>query len=232
MTETKLERKHSLATRWFHWINFPVLALMVWSGLLIYWANDVYRIGWGDWTLVKFSNPSVYRALNMNNHLSQGMAWHFTLMWLFSLNGLLYVVYTLVSGQWRELVPKRGTLKEAFQVVLYDLKLSKVHPPRKKFNGAQQIAYTSIIIMGLGSLLTGLAIYKPVQLGWLRDALGGYEIARAVHFALTLGYLAFFLVHVGQVMRAGWNNFRAMVTGFELAPIEPTLAVPVEEVAS
>ena len=50
----KIVEKHPLAIRWFHWVNFPVLTLMIWSGLLIYWANDVYRMGWGDTTLLQF----------------------------------------------------------------------------------------------------------------------------------------------------------------------------------
>ena len=64
--------------------------------------------------------------------------------------------------------------------------------------------------------MTGLAIYKPVQLAWLTTALGGYPLARAEHFGLTVGYVAFFVIHIAQVMRAGWNNFRAMVIGVEL----------------
>ena len=81
---------------------------------------------------------------------------------------------------------------------------------------AQQFAYSGIILMGLGSLLTGLAIWKSVQFGWLTQLLGGYPAARWEHFLLTAGYVLFFLVHIAQVVRAGWNNFRAMVTGFEV----------------
>ena len=216
MSTTKIEKKHSLATRWFHWINFPVLALMIWSGLLIYWANDIYRIGWGDWTLFKFFPTSVYKTLDLEQHLSTGMAWHFVLMWLFSFNGMAYVVYMGVSGGWRDLLPNKESFMEALQVTLFDLKLSRKHPPVRKFNGAQRIAYTSIILMGAGSLASGLAIYKPAQLGWLAALMGGYEFARVIHFVLTLAYVAFFLVHIAQVVRAGWNNFRSMVTGYEL----------------
>ena len=92
--------------------------------------------------------------------------------------------------------------------------------PRAKFNGAQRLAYTGVILMGAGSVLTGLAIYKPTQLGWLTSLLGGYEWARWEHFALMIGYVLFFIIHIAQVIRAGWNNFRAMVTGYELAPLQ------------
>jgi thiosulfate reductase cytochrome b subunit len=220
----RLAPKHPLAVRWFHWLNFPLLALMVWSGLLIYWANPVYRIGWGAHTLLKMQlSPKLYQLLHMNSRLAQGMAWHFFVMWLFAFNGLLYVGYTALSGEWRYLLPDRRSFREAWQVLLHDLHLSKTAPPQGKFNGAQKIAYTMVVLMGLGSLLTGLAIYKPVQVSWLTAAFGGYQRARFFHFWLTMGYVGFFLVHVSQVVKAGWNNFRAMVIGVEVAE-EPAKA--------
>lgn len=222
---SRIQAKHPLAIRWMHWINFPVLATMIWSGLLIYWADSdhayrfshrVYRVGIGHWTLFRFFPPWFYDRLPLTFQLANGMGYHFFFMWLFGINGILYVLYTFVSGEWRYLVPNRHSFREAWQVILHDLHWSKTEPPQRKFNGAQQIAYTSVILMGLGSLLTGLAIYKPTQLGWITALLGGYEMARWLHFLLTLGYVIFFLVHVAQVVRAGWNNFRAMVTGYEL----------------
>jgi thiosulfate reductase cytochrome b subunit len=218
----RLENKHPRLIRWCHWLNVPLLALMIWSGLLIYWANDVYRIGWGGYTLFHFFPDGFYGALGLDHQLAKGMAWHFTIMWLFALNGLVYVGYTIFSGEWRHLVPGRRSFREAWQVLLHDLHLSKAEPPKRKFNGAQQFAYTGVILMGAGSLLTGLAMYKPVQLAWLTGLLGGYPWVRWEHFWLTIGYVLFFLLHITQVIRAGWNNFRAMVTGYELvAPQVP-----------
>jgi thiosulfate reductase cytochrome b subunit len=224
----QLVEKHPLAIRWFHWINFPVLALMIWSGLWIYWANDVYRIGWGKTTLFKFFPQSFYQAFHLDHKLAQGMSWHFLLMWAFFLNGLLYVLYTLFSGEWRYLLPNRDSFREAWQVTLHDLGLRKAAPPVRKYNGAQRIAYTAVVLMGLGSLLTGLAIYKPVQFGWLTRLLGGYEAARIEHFVLTIGYVLFFVVHVAQVARAGWNNFRSMIAGFEVAEV-PTREAKIKQ---
>ncbi|HYC92547.1 MAG TPA: cytochrome b/b6 domain-containing protein [Thermoanaerobaculia bacterium] len=179
---SRLEKKHPLAIRWFHWINFPLLAVMIWSGILIYWA-------WPAYAPVKLEQTT-WRALHVNNRLAEGMALHFFFMWLFGVNGVLYVLYVLISGEWRK--------------------------AKTKFNRMQRLAYLAIVLMGAGSLLSGLAIYKPVQFSWLAWLMGGYQGARFVHFWLTVGYVAFFLVHVAQVVRAGWNNFRAMIIGVEV----------------
>ncbi len=154
--------------------------------------------------------------------MSEGLSLHFIFMWVLVINGLLYVLYTLISGEWRFLLPRKNSFREAWAVVLYDLGIRKEHPPARKFNGAQQIAYTLVIVMGMGSVITGIAIYKPVQFSWLCFILGGYAAARALHFALTVGYVLFFLVHIAQVIRAGWNNFRAIITGFEVLEDENT----------
>jgi thiosulfate reductase cytochrome b subunit len=216
----RLEPKHPRAIRWMHWINFPLLAIMIWSGLLIYWANDVYSISVAGVTLLHFFPDWFYWLFGLDHGLATGMAYHFTFMWFFAINGVAYVLYTFLSGEWRHLLPNKRTPLEAWHVVLHDLGLRKEPLPRAKFNGAQRLAYTGVILMGAGSVLTGLAIYKPTQLSWLTFLLGGYTWARWEHFALTVGYVLFFFVHIAQVIKAGWNNFRAMVTGYELVPVE------------
>jgi thiosulfate reductase cytochrome b subunit len=226
-----IERKHSLVIRWMHWINFPLLTVMIYSGLLVYWADSqheglnahrVYRVGFGSWTLFRLFPTWFYNTLHLKFQLAKGLGYHFFFMWFFALNGIAYVLYTLFSGEWRELLPSRHSFLEAVEVTLHDLGLRKRHRPQGKFNGAQRIAYTGVICMGAGSLLTGLAIYKPTQLHLLTSLLGGYEMARWLHFWLTMSYVAFFLVHVAQVIRAGWNNFRAMIVGYEILPNEAT----------
>jgi thiosulfate reductase cytochrome b subunit len=215
-----LDAKHPRPVRWMHWFNVPLLFGMIWSGLLIYWANDVYRIGIGRFTLFHFFPDWIYSTFGLAHRLAEGMAWHFAIMWLFAINGAYYVAYTIFSGEWRYLVPNRHSFREAWLVVLHDLHLSNVEPPKRKFNAAQRFAYTGVVLMASGSLLTGLSIYKPTQVAWLTSLLGGYEWARWEHFWLTIGYGAFFVVHIAQVIRAGWNNFRAMVTGYEVSTVE------------
>jgi thiosulfate reductase cytochrome b subunit len=202
-----IKEKHSLAMRWFHWINFPLLTIMIWSGILIYWASPMLPVFFPEW---------FYKLFNIPFRLAEGMAFHFLFMWFFIINGVMYVLYTLISGEWRELVPNRHSFKEAWLVLLHDLHIRKTIPPQKKYNAAQRIAYSAIILMGVGSLITGLAIYKPVQFNWLCWLCGGYYAARIEHFILTIGYVFFFVIHIVQVILAGWNNFRSVISGFEV----------------
>lgn len=222
-----LQQKHRLATRWFHWVNFPILTLMIFSGVLIYWAYDPYRIGFGSFTLFHFFPKKFYlradavmdffRMPEVSQNLALGMALHFVFAWVFAINGIAYVLYTWISGEWCELMPDRRSFRDAIQVTKHDLGFKVPLPPQGRYNGAQRIAYSAIVAMGALSLVTGLAIYKPAQLHWLTAICGGYEWARWEHFWLMMGYVAFFVIHIAQVARAGWANFRAMVCGYDLA---------------
>ncbi len=225
----RVERKHLLAIRWMHWINFPVLFIMIWTGLLIYWNDSdnayqhphrVYRIGLGSFTLVRFFPDWFYNLLNVPYHVTQGLGYHSFFLWVFAINGIAYVLYTWLSGEWRFMIPERNSLREAIQVTLVDLHLRKGLPMQTKYNGAQRIAYSSVIVMGAGMLLTGAAIWKPTSLHWLTSMLGGYEMARWLHFWLTMAFLGFFVIHVAQVVLAGWNNFRSMVSGLEVQRVD------------
>ena len=100
-------------------------------------------------------------------------------------------------------------------MVLYDVGLRKRAPVQGKYNAAQRVTYTAVILMGGLIVISGFAIYKPIQLSWLTSLLGGYEGARLIHFITTMGFVGFFLLHLIQVGRAGWSNFASMITGYE-----------------
>ena len=231
----QLEKKHSLAIRWMHWINFPLLAMMIWSGLLIYWANPAFGVRLFGHELYKFFPQGFYDLLGIPFRLAEGLQLHFFFMWLFAVNGVAYISYLLASGEWRALLPIPGSFKRAPLVALHDIHLVKKAPRHGKYNDAQRIAYTAVIVMGLGSVVSGLAIYKPLQLAWLSLLFGGYEWARWWHFWLMALFVMFFVVHVIQVALAGWGNFRSMITGYDIvdAPPEKAVARPtVEEVTA
>lgn len=189
---------------------------MIWSGLLIYWANQVYSIRIAGTELFHFFPQWFFDTLGIPYRLAEGLQLHFFFMWLFAINGAIYIAYTIVSGEWRALIPLPGSLKRAPLVALHDAHIIKSKPPQGKYNDAQRIAYTGVILMGAASTLTGLAIYKPLQLAWLTSLLGGYEWARFEHFWLMVLFVLFFAVHVVQVAFAGWSNFRSMVTGYDI----------------
>lgn len=223
---------HPRAIRWLHWINFPLLAVMIWSGLRIYWAEDVYAIGIGSWEWFAFFPEIVYEKLDLDRHLARGMAFHFAFGWLFVINGLAYAIYLAISGEWRHIVPDRRSLPEAKDVVLHDLHLKREAPPQGRYNAAQRISYTIVLIMGLIVVVSGFAIYKPSQLHPLPLLFGGYQGARFIHFSVTIGMLLFFVIHLLQVARAGWGNFRGMVTGYVIERPESSAQVEREEVGA
>lgn len=200
-----ITEKHSLFLRISHWINVVLLSLMIWSGLLIYRAYPAY-----------IYIPASIGPFKIRYRLAEAMGWHFLLMWPFLINGILYFLYVIFSKEGSELFPKKSDFKKAVEYILYDLKLRPSPPLQEgKFNAVQKFAYTGAILMGVGLIFSGLAIYKPVQLGWLTACLGGYQSARLIHFILTAGFIMFIIVHLIQVIRSGWNNFRAMVAGYE-----------------
>lgn len=219
----RLEKKHPLAIRWLHWISFPLLAMMIWSGILIYWANAAYGIKIFGYELFHFFPAPFYEFLGIPFRLAEGISLHFFFMWFFTVNGIIYVFYLIFSGEWRVLLPIPSSFKRAPLVALHDLHIVKKLPPQGKYNDAQRIAYTGVILLGAGSVITGLAIYKPLQLAWLTALLGGYDWARWEHFWLMILFVLFFVVHVVQVALAGWSNFRSMITGYEIVKTDEDL---------
>lgn len=202
MSETS---KHSLAVRILHWANFVVIALLVWTAFLLLSGSPELR--WSHWFPQNF-----YSALNLDNRNDEGRVWHVLFSFVMMGIGLLYALNLALSGQWKALLPAASSWRDAYFVVLHDLGLSTHRPAQGKYNGAQRLAYTAVVLMALGEIITGLPIYFRAWTG-VANALGGQTAIRFEHFILMLGILAFVVVHVVQVVRAGWSNFRPMVAG-------------------
>jgi thiosulfate reductase cytochrome b subunit len=135
-------------------------------------------------------------------------------MWPLALNGLLYLAYLVWSGELRILAFRPRDVPRAIQMQLYYMKLRKEHPPQGKHNALQKAAYSLIVVLGVLSVLSGLGIWKPVQLGFLTVLFGGYEWARYWHFALVWLFAAFIVVHVALVFLVDPASLRAMITGW------------------
>lgn len=229
----RIEERHPLAVRWMHWINFPLLMIMIWSGLMVFWVtspdngvldHQTYRIGLGGFTLFRFFPDWFYRIFRLDNHLTRGMAFHALAMWPFIVNGVVYLVFLAVSGQWREILPTRRDLQELAQTFWLAI-IRSDHAG--KYNGAQRIAYTSVLVVGAVAVVSGFAIWKPTSMPWLTAMLGGYQAGRLIHFWTTILFCVFLFVHVVQVVRAGWPTMQSMITGFEVVSDE----VEVQEAA-
>ncbi len=221
--------RHRRGNRWMHWINFPLITIMIWSGLRIYWAEDEFAFGILDWELFKFFPTWFNETLGLDRKLARGLGFHLSFGWLFVLNGAAYLTYLTFTRGWKELVPTRQQIARVPAVVLHDLGLRKEAPAKDgHYNAAQQLSYTVVILFGVVIVATGFALFKPVQLSFLVTLFGGYETARLIHFTTTMLFVGFFVVHMIQVARAGRRNFSSMVTGYEVVDVvpEPEPSIP------
>jgi len=183
-----------------HWLNVPLLLLIAGSGLQIFAAYPALGprgalYGWYPWDGIP---PPTWARFG--GWLAGARHWHFALGWFLVLNGIVYLSYMAARGEWRRrgFRPHRDT-RNAILMLLYYLRLRRIAPPIDFYNGLQRLAYSSIMVIALAEVLSGLAIYKPVQLWWLGSLFGGYDGARAVHL-LGLGLLALFTaIHLVMV---------------------------------
>ena len=209
----KSVHRHHWIVRVTHWASFVLILGMIASGLQIYRAYPRFGERGGPLYPNVFEDTAFPEAVRLGGWLAGGINWHFFLMWPLVAAGLLYVVYLAVSGEWRKLVFRPRDLKPASEMAKYYLRLRKEHPPQGKHNALQKGAYTGVLVLGALSVITGVAMWKPVQLWWLTAALGGFQLARYWHFWAVWAFVAFAIVHVVLVFVADSPSLRAMLTG-------------------
>jgi thiosulfate reductase cytochrome b subunit len=209
-----LVKRHHGVVRLAHWANAVLLVGMIASGLQIYQAFPRFGPRGGPFYPNPWDGHVFPLWARLGGWLAGGLSWHFALAWPFVLSGLVYLFYLAFSGEWRSLLFRPRDIPRAWQMQLYYLRLRKEHPPQGKHNALQKLAYTSIVLLGALSALTGFAIYKPVQLSWLTALFGGYELARYWHFWAVWIFVAFTLVHVALVFLVDPASLRAMITGW------------------
>ncbi|HPI11013.1 MAG TPA: cytochrome b/b6 domain-containing protein [Catalimonadaceae bacterium] len=206
--QSSIRQLHPAWLRILHWVTFYTLLVMVWSGMLIYWAYPAYKIG--SWPVIP---KSWFNVLGLESQLANGLAYHFNFMWILMGAGFFYLLFSTFFQNWKHLVPVPSDGKRLWQMGRFALGLEKEKPVEGKYNPAQKLAYFTTILALALVVASGWAIYKPARLFWMAEALGGYRNARFIHFSCTVYLVLFFVVHVIQVVRAGWRNFSAMVTG-------------------
>ena len=209
-----LVHRHHWLVRVTHWANAVLLAGMIASGLQIYNAFGHFGRRGGPFYPNPFDGKPFPPWTRLGGWLAGGLNWHFALAWPFVLTGAAYLLYMVISGEWRSLLFRPRDVPRAIAMQLYYLRLRKQHPPQGKHNALQKGAYTFILLLGIISVLSGFAIYKPAQLSWLTALFGGYELARYWHFWAVFLFLAFTLVHVTLVLVVDPASLRAMITGW------------------
>lgn len=186
---------------------------MISSGLQIYRAYPRFGEQGGPYLPNSFQKVVFPEWARLGGWLAAGLNWHFFLMWPLMIMGAIYLTYLARSGEWRKLLFRPRDITPAIEMQKYYLRLRKDHPPQGKHNALQKLAYSFIVMLGVVSLLTGWAIYKPTQLSWLTTALGGFQAARYWHFWAVWLFVAFVVVHVIMVFVADPPSLRAMITG-------------------
>ena len=211
--ERPLVKRHHGIVRLAHWLNAIVLVGMIASGLQIYRAFSHFGPR-GEPYPNPFDGQSLPAWSRLGGWLAGGLNWHFALAWPFVITGLVYLGFLAWTGEWRALLFRPRDVGPAIQMQLYYLRLRRTHPPQGKHNALQKGAYTFIVVLGALSVLTGFAIYKPVQLAWLTALFGGYELARYWHFWAVWIFVGFTLLHVALVFLVDPASLRAMITGW------------------
>lgn len=188
---------HPLPVRICHWVNAIAIFIMIFSGWRIYNASPLFAFSFPqEWTLGGWHAGAIQ--------------WHFAAMWLLAANGLCYMLYGVLTGHYRKSffpLTIAALLREAANLLR-----GKLSHESGVYNPMQKSAYIGVLLMAVAIVLSGLAIWKPVQLWWLAAAMGGYEGARLVHFAAMAGIAGFVVIHVVMVAIVP-NTLLPMFTG-------------------
>jgi thiosulfate reductase cytochrome b subunit len=203
MMATTSARVHPLFVRITHWINALAILVLLLSGWRIYNASPLFAFKFpSEWTL--------------GGWLAGALQWHFAAMWLLAANGLAYLAYGILTGHFRrKLLPLSPAA--VFRDVAAAVRGRLAHDDLRIYNAAQRAAYLSVIALGVLMVLSGLVLWKPVQLYSLGLLMGDYEGARYLHFFAMAGIVFFIAVHIFMVAVVP-RSLLAMVTGKSRLP--------------
>ena len=200
-TMTMTTAEAAIHPRWVrvcHWINALAILVMIGSGWQIYDASPLFR----------FEFP---RAIALGNWLGGALLWHFAAMWVLVVNGLVYLTLGFATGRFRrKLLPIYPS--QVFVDAKAALTFKLAHDDLSRYNAVQKLLYTGVILCGVLIVLSGLAIWKPVQFQELTALFGGYDVARYVHFFAMSAIVGFLLVHVVLALLVP-KSLRAMIAG-------------------
>jgi thiosulfate reductase cytochrome b subunit len=217
MPPAHVRRLHPLPVRIMHWTNAVAMFIMIDSGWKIY--NDEVIFGW-----LHFSD-----AITFGPWAQHGLQWHFFGMWILFLNGLAYVTYGFATGRFRRmLLPIR--LSALLADIGNALRLRLAHDDPTRYNTVQRILYVGILLVGVLIVLSGLAIWKPIQFSELLSLFYDFQTARLVHFLCMTAIVGFVTVHVTLAILVP-HTLVAMVTGGPILKDTPAADAPAASAA-
>lgn len=194
-----------------HWVNALAIFVMIGSGWRIYNYYPALPVHFGfPFYLTLGGDFTVSEALHNEDGLANALAWHFAAMWLLVLNFLAYVIVGFASGHFRRdfLPVTPGAFGRDFFAALR----GRLGHRLGEYNAVQKVFYWGVLVAILVTILSGLSIWKPVQLQWLTWLFGGYEFARVVHFFGMAAIVGFLVVHLALTILVP-KTFVAMVLG-------------------
>lgn len=205
--------RHHWIVRVTHWVNVLALGIMVTSGLRIFNAYPAFARKGETFCCYPFAGRAIPDWLTFGGWLAGARHWHFAAMWLLVVNGLVYLGFNYLHGDWRDVTPRRGDLRDAWEMVKFYVFARRDHPRQGKHNALQRAAYFAMPVLGVVAVVSGVAIWKPVELAWLTNLLGGYVWARYWHFLAMVGLVGMTAVHVFMVFSVDPYALRAITTG-------------------
>jgi thiosulfate reductase cytochrome b subunit len=190
---------HPRWVRATHWINALAMFMMIGSGWQIYDASPLFRF-------IYFPTQ-----LALGQWLAGALLWHFAAMWLLVINGIVYVSLGIATGRFRrKLLPIRA--RDVVNDIVAALRGKLAHDDLSVYNAVQRLLYVGVILAGVVIVLSGLSIWKPVQLKYLTAFFGGYDFARYVHFFAMASIVGFLTIHVALALIVP-KSLRAMILG-------------------
>jgi Ni/Fe-hydrogenase b-type cytochrome subunit len=205
--------EHSLVIRVCHWLNAVSLFVMAGSGLQIFRAFPSFGAKIPEEVLINWP-----KSLAIGGWLGGALQWHLTFMWIYLATGLIYLGYQVFCRKYKQVLFVGRDVGGVWPMVRHYFFFGPKPRMRETYNPLQKSAYTFVIILGVLSVATGFAIWKPVQFSWLAWMMGGFHYARLGHFVIMWAMLLFVFGHLIMVVLHGWNNFVSMLTGWKNNP--------------